>query len=738
MKKFKEIDGFKFIVNGYKAEIVEYTGSEEVITIPEALDYNVTSIGERAFYNNRIIAKITIPASVTTLKKEAFSHCENLTEVIIDNGLSTISSFCFSNCIALESLKLPKSLTTIYRGAFRNCDALKEIEIPENITVLNAELFCGCEELEHVGLPYGLDRICSDAFKDCTQLTGFYYYGKRAINSVMVTDRSLKENEFPAQITYIGDNAFEGCSSLERIRIPYKVNLIGKGVFKNCTALSTVYIHNSLKEIKEEAFRGCENLKEIKLPLITKKIADNAFSTQTGFLCEESSFAAVYAVHNDLSCRHVAETPPPLVSHLVPLEDEQATFSERAPFYTEQDLQECAEKFEMRPPAYEKMNRFPLVSEKDEMSLSRFAYKTGRYVNKNKTAKNKAVIMLTGDLMCRAQQQNEAAAEEGYSFDASFLFIKDILAQSDFAIANLEAIVSPSAPFTHEVEYVNNVAHLNAPESYLYALKKASFDAVINAQNHIYDGGVQGLFETLDMQNKHQLMHTGAFASKKDKRYLLVEINGIRIAFVAGQDIARQQIRKTNFTKVGRETLFSYLSPEEAEAQQIAQDISNAKAEGADFVIAFCHWGKKYSHSVTERQVNFAEQVANAGANYIFGSQPHRIQPYDIITTTDKRQVPVFYSAGSLISDVSVHLPATRDTLITELVLGKDLRGRARIESEKYYPCRVMDFETDTVNYTVVPTAMTFEGEGSKNKRLAEAEARIENALGDKIKKKAP
>jgi len=729
---------YRYVITDNKVEITGYEGAGGELSIPEALGNNpVTSIGERAFFSNETITKVVIPNSVIALKKEAFSQCGNLTELIVNNGLQVIHSYCFAGCDSLNRIALPESLVTIYKGAFMDCISLKEIEIPEGITVLNPEVFHGCKELVCIGLPYYLERICSGAFRNCSSLQEFYHYSKRGISSVMVTDRNLKENEFPTRIQYIGNNAFENCSALVRIRIPHGVKVINNGAFLNCTSLQLVHTHSALEEIKDDAFCGCESLAEIKLPVFTKRIGSNVFNNSTSILCEKESYSSKYAIQNNLNCRHILETPPVLNSHMVPSKDECFLLDEHTPFYAEHDLQACIEKFEMRPPSYKARQR-PRMAIEESVESSRFDYENGIYINKKRLFENRAVIMMAGDAMCRIKQQGVAFQSGKYVFDSSFQFIADILKQSDFAVTNLESMVSPSAPYAVEIEYVNDVPHLNTPESYLGAIRKASFDAVINAQNHVYDTGVRGLFETLDMQNKYQLMHTGVFTNREEKRYLMLDINGIHVAFLAYQDAARQQMKRANFSKVGKETLFNVLSTDSSGNKQLIQDIKNAKEEGAEFIIVFCHWGKEYTHEVSERQILFGKQVADAGADYVFGSHSHCVQPYDVITTEDNRQVPVFYSAGNLLSDINVNPPISRDTFIGELILKRDENGSVSIESEGYYPCRIVDFEESDINYAVVPTAFRFSEHSTINKRLAEAEKRIVNAIGNKIDKKVP
>jgi len=374
----------------------------------------------------------------------------------------------------------------------------------------------------------------------------------------------------------------------------------------------------------------------------------------------------------------------------------------------------------------------------DSIASSRFDFVDGTYEKKTRSSENRAVIMMVGDLMCHLRQQRASFDAGKYSFDTSLMFVKDIFNVSDFAIANLETMVSPTAPFTMELFHVNNVPHLNAPESYLGAIRNASIDAVVNAQNHVYDTGVQGLFETLDMQNKYQLMHTGAYASREDKRYLMLEINGIRIAFLAYLDITRQQMKRANFSRTGKEILFNVFGTDSSGVKQVINDVDSAKKEGAEFIFAFCHWGREYTNSLTERQIDLCKQVANAGVDYIFGSHSHCVQPYDVITTDDKREVPVFYSAGSFLSDIRANPPITKDTLIGEVVLKRDTAGRVVLEGDGYYPCRVLGYDDPEIRFVVVPTAFRFKGDLKKNEELMEAEERIQNVIGTRTAKRIP
>ena len=124
-----EVDGiyYNLISKGNIAEVthgdLKYSGS---ITIPSSIkvndvDYAVTSIGYRAFYNCSSLTSVTIPNSVTSIGKEAFYECSGLTSITIPNSVTSIGNYAFCRCSGLTSVTIPNSVTSIGDYAFYRC-----------------------------------------------------------------------------------------------------------------------------------------------------------------------------------------------------------------------------------------------------------------------------------------------------------------------------------------------------------------------------------------------------------------------------------------------------------------------------------------------------------------------------------------------------------------------------------------------------------------------------------------
>lgn len=81
----------------------------------------------------------------------------------------------------------------------------------------------------------------------------------------------------PDGVTEIGDRAFRGLISLERVIIRPGVTKIGICAFKGCTNLTSVIIPDSVTELGLSAFEGCTSLKSVTIGKGITKIQGGTF-----------------------------------------------------------------------------------------------------------------------------------------------------------------------------------------------------------------------------------------------------------------------------------------------------------------------------------------------------------------------------------------------------------------------------------------------------------------------------
>ena len=301
-------------------------------------------------------------------------------------------------------------------------------------------------------------------------------------------------------------------------------------------------------------------------------------------------------------------------------------------------------------------------------------------------------LMFTGDLMCQPSQQTAAFNGKTYNFEPTFKYVKNIFDNADFVVGNLETLISKSLPLSKDMQRLQSKPFLNGPEAYLDALEYAGFDAFIMANNHGCDGGELGITETLDALDEHGIPHTGLFRDSSEKRYFILEQNGIKVGILS---YATYFNKKEKFISEGkRESMINRTTQ-----AKINADVKALKAEGADFIIAYNHCGTEYSQEPESRQESYGVMFAIAGVNYIIGSHPHVLQPFDLIRYNNLK-VPYIYSMGNFAS--SMIDPITKETIVLSLTLKKTESGEVILADQEYYPCYMLD-EYEGSSFVIMP-----------------------------------
>ena len=186
-------------------------------------------------------------------------------------------AYLFPSNDRLVSVELPNSLTEIGKNSFYECENLVEITIPKKVSVVSTSAFTGCTSLPvENGIRYadnflvGVVEKYSDSY---TIKNGTKWIGDSAFEDCS----SLASINIPNSVTSIGDSAFEDCSSLASITIPDSVTLIGNRAFYYCTSLTSVTIPNSVTSIGSYAFGECSSLTSVTIGNGVKTIEGGAF-----------------------------------------------------------------------------------------------------------------------------------------------------------------------------------------------------------------------------------------------------------------------------------------------------------------------------------------------------------------------------------------------------------------------------------------------------------------------------
>lgn len=122
-----------------------YEAPIATLQLPET----VTSIGDKAFSNNKAITRFVFPKHVGKVLS-TFSGCTNLTEVVLPEDATEIYKEAFMGT-GIKQVIIPEGYTTIMGDAFKNCPQLETIVLPSTLTTLKGGYhFQNSPNIKHV------------------------------------------------------------------------------------------------------------------------------------------------------------------------------------------------------------------------------------------------------------------------------------------------------------------------------------------------------------------------------------------------------------------------------------------------------------------------------------------------------------------------------------------------------------------------------------------------------------
>jgi len=207
----------------------------------------------------------------------------------------------------------------------------------------------------------------------------------------------------------------------------------------------------------------------------------------------------------------------------------------------------------------------------------------------------------------------------------SFQNIKDILESANVVMVNCENAI------TEADKKVKKKFNFKMEPRQTEIFRRNNIHLVTIANNHVFDYGKEGLFDTIKNLNKYDIEHVGAGANLEQARAPVEKIiNGKKLSFLAYGNYSPATATSPGVV---------YRNP-----KYVIEDIHRAKAKGADLVIINFHWGNENSRYPTKSDQLLAHLAIDNGADIIIGHHPHVIQPVEIY----KNKI-IAYSLGNFI-----------------------------------------------------------------------------------------
>lgn len=248
---------------------------------------------------------------------------------------------------------------------------------------------------------------------------------------------------------------------------------------------------------------------------------------------------------------------------------------------------------------------------------------------------NTVTLMAVGDNLIHNTIYWSAELEGGgYDFTPVYADIAPIVSEYDLACINQETI------YVSDPAMYSNYPDFGTPTQVGDALAQAGFDVVTHATNHCYDKLDTGILDTIGFwrENHPEMTILGIHDAQDDADTVrVVEKNGIRLALL-------NYTYGLNYSAPANSYMIDTLSRD-----KVLADLQKAESQ-ADFTVVFVHWGEEGQTKPSQSQRDWAQLLANGGADLVIGAHPHVLQPLETVTAADGREVPVFFSLGNFVS----------------------------------------------------------------------------------------
>lgn len=243
-------------------------------------------------------------------------------------------------------------------------------------------------------------------------------------------------------------------------------------------------------------------------------------------------------------------------------------------------------------------------------------------------------VVSVGDLMCHSPQFKYAKiVADSFNFVPCYEEVLPLLQDADLTFGNLETTLTGAA-----AGYSGYPA-FNAPDDYAAALKVAGFDLLSTTNNHSLDRGEKGVLRTLEVLDGLGIGHIGTYSSEADRDSLrIIDLKGTKLAFLAYTYGMNGRVEPA-----GKSYLVN-----EIDSLQMKAEVARARAEGADLVIVYYHFGNENERLPNAFQKRVVQETIDAGADVILGGHPHVLQPMEYYKAADSATLDSGFVAWSL------------------------------------------------------------------------------------------
>ena len=261
-------------------------------------------------------------------------------------------------------------------------------------------------------------------------------------------------------------------------------------------------------------------------------------------------------------------------------------------------------------------------------------------------------ITAGGDMML-GRGASEVLIKEG----AQGLFggTAEMILSSNLALANLEGVISDRG------ERIQKSFNFRFTSAVAPALKEAGFNALLHANNHVYDYGETAFLDSISILENLGIGALGAgvnIDAASDPFEMQCGETTVRVFGLAS--FPRESSGWDGVSAAATAEKAGMLHAAAGGAQIIKQRMSEFESTAINII--FFHGGAEWSPGPDSATRELYTGLINSGASLVIGSHPHTIQGFEWVEGK-----PVFWSLGNFVFPGMRHMPGGGEGLFIRL-----------------------------------------------------------------------
>lgn len=272
---YASVDGM--LTNAEKTKIICCpVGRKGDLRIPSG----ISTIGESAFENCKLITSISIPGYVTLIEKNAFKSCTGVRSIVFEGVAEDfdleIAEGAFYGCkadtaLAITEVTLPANLTKLGKNAFGGISTLTKVVVNSigKVEFASGAFANTTSSATAVGTTYVTDLVlCKDIY--IADIGGVF--GIKVANVTIDPEnpyyKAIDNVVYDVDVTRI---IFYPTGKEGAYTTPETVTVIGEKVFMQKTGLTEITIGKNVIEIGDYAFSGCKISARLRLRMALRR-----------------------------------------------------------------------------------------------------------------------------------------------------------------------------------------------------------------------------------------------------------------------------------------------------------------------------------------------------------------------------------------------------------------------------------------------------------------------------------